>query len=87
MDQTLQTFDEIVADRFRRRLPSDMSKVARRRARSTQAIMKELRYGIFPAVHRFKECYLAVLKFKMTGHASPEQLINAAKVKYNGLNP
>jgi len=46
VDQTLQTFDEDVADRFRRRLPSEMSHVARRRARSTPAIMKELRYGI-----------------------------------------
>jgi len=87
VDQSLQTFDEDVADRFRRRLPGDMSQVARRRTRSTPAIMKELRYGIFPAVHRFKEGYLAVLKLKMTGHPSSEQLINAAKAKYNGLSP
>jgi len=58
-----------------------MSQVARRRARSTPAIMKKLRYGINPAVHRFKECYLAVFKLKMTGHPALEQLINAARVK------
>ena len=86
-DQTLQTFDEDVADRFRRRLLGHKSQVARQRARWTPAFLKELRYGIFPAVHLFKECYLAVLKLKMTGHPSPEQLINAAKAKYNGLNP
>lgn len=87
VDQTIDTFDDDVADRFRRRLPDHMPQVGRRRARSTPAIMKELRYGIFPAVHRFKDCYLAVLKLKMTVHPSPEQLINAAKAKYNGLNP
>ena len=87
VNQTLQTFDEDVADRFCHRLPGDMSQVARRRARSTPAIMKELWYGNFTAVYRFKECYLAVLKVKMTGHPSPEQLINADKAKYNGLNP
>jgi len=43
--------------------------------------MKKLRYGINPAVHRFKECYLAVFKLKMTGHPALEQLINAARVK------
>jgi len=87
VDQTLENFDEDVSDRFRRRLPGDMNQVQRRRARSTPAIMKELRYGIFPGVNRFKECYLAVLRLKMTGHPTPEQLIGAAKAKYNGLNP
>jgi len=87
VDQTLRIFHEDVADRFRRRLPGDMSKVARRRARSTPASMKELPCGIFPAVHRFKQGSLDVLKLKMTGHSSPEQLINSAKAKYNGLSP
>jgi len=87
VDQTLENFDEDVSDRFRRRLPDDMNEVQRRRARSTPAIMKELRYSIFPGVNRFKECHLAVLRLKMTGHPTPEQLIGAAKAKYNGLNP
>jgi len=87
VDQTLETFDKDVSDRFRRRLPDDMNQVQLRRARSTPAIMKELRYGIFPGVNRFKACYLAVLRLKMTGHPTPEQLIGAAKAKYNSLNP
>jgi len=87
MDQTLENFDKDVSDRFRRRLPDDMNQVQRRRARSTSAIMKELRYGIFPSIKRFKACYLAVLRLKMTGHPTPEQLVGAAKAKYNGLNP
>jgi len=87
VDQSLERFDEDVADRFRRRLPADMNQVERRRARSTAAIMKELRYNMFPAINRFKECYLAVVNLKMTGNPTAEQLINAAKAKYNGLNP
>jgi len=35
VDQTLETFDKVVWDRFRRRLPEDMNQVQRRRARST----------------------------------------------------
>jgi len=87
VDQSLERSDEDVADRFRRRLTADMNQVERRRARSTAAIMKELRYNMFLAVNRFKECYLAVVKLKMTGNPTAEQLINAAKAKYNGLNP
>ena len=87
VDQTLETFDKDVADRFRRRLLNDMNQVQRRRARSTPAIMKKLRYGIFPDVNRFKACFLAVLGLKMTGHPTQEQLGGAAKAKYNGLNP
>jgi len=87
VDHTLETFDKVVSDRFRRRLPDDMNQVQRRRARSTSAMIKELRYGIFPGVNRFKACYLAVLRLKMTGHPTTEQLIGAAKAKYNGLNP
>jgi len=64
-----------------------MNQLERRRARSTAAIMKELRYNMFPAVNRFKECYLAVVNLKMTGNPTAEQLIGAAKAKYNGLNP
>jgi len=79
--------EEDVADRFRRRLPADMNQVERRRARSTAAIMKELRYNMFPGVPRFTECYLAVVNLKMTGNPTAEQLINAEKEKYNGLNP
>jgi len=86
-NQTLENFDEDVSDRSRHRLPEDMNQAQRRRARSTPALMKELRYGIFPGVNRFKECYLAVLRLMMTGHPTPEQLIGAAKAKYNGLNP
>jgi len=87
VDQTLENFDEDMSDRFRRRLPDDMNQVQRRRARSTPAIMKDLTYGIFPGINRFKECYLAVLRLKMTGHPTPERLIGAAKAKYNGLSP
>ena len=87
VDQTIDTFDNYVAYCFRRRLLDHMHQVRRHRARSTPAIMKELRYGIFLAVHGFKDCYLAVLKLKMTGQPSPEQLVIAAKAKYNGLNP
>ena len=67
MDQTLENFYKDVSDRFRRRLPDDMNQVQRRRARSTSAIMKELRYGIFPSIKRFKACYLAVLRLKIRG--------------------
>jgi len=74
VDQTIDNFDDDVADRFRRRLPDRRHQVGRRRACSTSAIMKELRYGIFSAVHRIKDCYLAVPKLKMTGHPSPELL-------------
>jgi len=49
--------------------------------------MQELRYNIFPAVNRCKECYLAVVNLKMTGNPTAAQLINAAKAKYNGLDP
>jgi len=87
MDQSLERFDEDVADCFRRRLPADMNQVERRCARSTAAIMKELRYNMFPAVNRFKECYLAVVNLKMTSNPTAEQLINAVKAKYNCLNP
>jgi len=87
VDQSLERYDEDVADRFRRRLPAEINQLERRRARSTAAIMKELRYNMFPAVNRFKECYLAVVNLKMTGNPTAEQLINAAKAKYNGLNP
>jgi len=73
--------EEDVADRFRRRQPADMNQVKRRRARSTAAIMKELRYNMFPGVNRFTECYLAVVNLNMTGNPTAEQLINAEKAK------
>jgi len=85
--QTIDTFYDDVADRLRRRLPDNTHQVGRRWARSNPAIMEEPRYGIVPAVQCFKDCYLAVLRLKMTGHPSPEQLFNAAKARYNGLNP
>jgi len=81
VEQSLKRFEEDVADRFRRRLPADMNQVEHRRARSTAAIMKELRYNMLPAVNRFKECYLAVVNLNMTGNPTAEQLINAAKAK------
>jgi len=49
--------------------------------------MKELRYDMFPAVIRSKDYYLAVVNLKMTGNPTAEQLINASKAKFNGLNP
>jgi len=85
-DQNLELSDGDVSDGLCRRLPADMNQVERRRARSTAAIMKELRYNMFPAVNRLRECYLAVANLKMTGNPTAEQLINAATAKYNGLN-
>jgi len=86
VDQTLEKYVEDGSDRFRRLLPEDVNQVQPRRARSTPAIMKELRYGIFPGVNRIKECYLAVLRLTMTGHPTRGQLIGAAKAKCDGQN-
>ena len=55
VDRSLERFEEDVVDRLHRHLPADMSQVEWRRVRSTKAIMKELRYNIFPAVIRFRE--------------------------------
>jgi len=71
VNQTIGTIADDVADRFRRRLLEHRPHVGRHRARPPPSIMKELRYGIFPAVHRFKDCYLAVLMLKMTSHPCP----------------
>ena len=79
VDRSLERFEEDVVDRFHRHLPADMSQVEWRRVRSTKAIMKELRYNIFPVIHSFKECYLVVINLKMTGNPTAEQLINAVK--------
>jgi len=87
VDQSLETYVEDVSDRFRHRIPEDVNQFQRRRARSTPAIMQELRYGIFSGVNRFKECYLTVLRLKMTSHPTREQLIGAAKAKFYGLKP
>jgi len=55
VDQSLHHFEDYVADCLRRHLSADMNQVWWLRARSTTAIMKELRYNIFSAVNRIKE--------------------------------
>ena len=85
--QRLDTFKEDYRGRFRARLPDDMTRVERRRSRSTSAIQKELSYNIFPTVDRFKNCYAVVLRHQLTGNPSPEDVFNAALVKYHGLSP
>jgi len=87
IDQRLDTFKEDYSGRFRARLPDDMPRVERRRSRSTSAIHKELSYNIFPTVDRFKNCYMAVLRYKLTGNPSPADVCNAALAKYHGMSP
>ena len=87
IDQRLETFKEDYSSRFRARLPDDMPRVERRRSRSTSAIHKELSYNIFPSVDRFKNCYVAVVRYKLTGNPTPADVCNAALAKYHGMSP
>ena len=86
-DQRMETFKSDYCGRFRARLPDSLPQVDRRRARSTPAIDKELKYNIFPMVDGFKNMYMSVLNAKLTGNPTPTDLINATVAKWNGLSP
>jgi len=86
-DQRMETFKSDYCGRFRARLPDSLPQVERRRARSTMAIDKELKYNIFPMVESFKNLYMSVLNAKLTGNPTPSDLINATVAKHNGLSP
>ena len=85
-DQRMEVFKSDYCNRFRERFPDSMPQVARRRGRSTSAIDKELKYNTFFMVERFKNAYVSLLNAKMTGHPTPEDLVNAALAKLNGLS-
>ena len=87
IDQRLETFKEDICSRFRARLPNDMPRVERRRSRSTSAIHKELSYNIFPMVDRFKNSYMAIVNYRLTGNPTMADLFNATLAKLNGLSP
>jgi len=87
IDQRLETFKEDICIRFRARLPNDMPRVERRRSRSTSAIHKELSYNIFHMVDRFKNSYMAIVNFGLTGIPTMADLFNATLSKLNGLSP
>jgi len=86
-DQRMETFKSDYCGRFRAQLPDSLPQVDRRRARSTPAIDKELKYNIFPMVESFKNMYMSVLNAKLTGNPTPADLINATVAKWNGLSP
>jgi len=86
-DKRMETFKSDFCGRFRARLPDSLPQVDRRRARSTPAIDKELKYNIFPMVESFKNMYMSVLIAKLTGNPTPADLINATVAKWNGLSP
>jgi len=86
-DQRMETFKSDYCGSFRARLPDSLPQVERRRAQSTMAIDKELKYNIFPVVESFKNLYMSVLNAKLTGNPTPSELINGTVAKHNGLRP
>ena len=86
-DQRMETFKSDYCGRSRAMLPDSPPQVERRRACSTMAIEKELKYNIFPMVESFKKLYISVLNVKLTGDPTPSDLINATVTQHDGLIP
>jgi len=84
-DQRAPQCEAAVADTFRGLLDkSGLRYIDTRKKRSTDAIMRLLRYKAFPDVLKIKDRYLAVTRRKMTGNLTEEQMENAAIACFNG---
>jgi len=78
-DQRAPQYEAAVADTFRGLLEkSGLRNIDKRKKRSTNAIMRVLRYKVFPDVVKIKDSYLAVTRRKMTGNMTEQQTENAA---------
>ena len=85
-DQRAPQYEAAVADKFRGLLNnSGLRNIDKRKQRSTKAIMRTLRYKVFPDVLKIKDSYLAVTRRKMTGNLTEEQMENAAIAHFNGV--
>jgi len=84
-DQRAPQYEAAVADTFRGLLEkSGLRNIDKRKKRSTNAIMRVLRYKVFPDVVKIKDSYLAVTRRKMTGNMTEQQTENAAIAYFNG---
>ena len=71
-DQRAPQYEAAVADKFRGLLNnSGLRNIDKRKQRSTKAIMRTLRYKVFPDVLKIKDSYLAVTRRKMKGNPNP----------------
>jgi len=64
-----------------------MLRVERLRFLSSSAIHKELSYSIFPCVERFRNGYVTMVRYMLTGRASPADVCGAALAKYQCMSP